>query len=146
MNMWQFAATFFYLGKLPFAPGSWGSLGALILWLFLPLTYSLQLIIISLLFIVGVISSKKIAMEMDDHDPSEVVIDEATGMGIALFMLPHSIAIYAMAFILFRIIDVFKPSFIYRIQNLPGGWGIMLDDVLAGIFTWLICQGLLTIL
>ena len=144
--MWQFAATFFYLGKLPFAPGSWGSLGALILWLFLPLTYSLQLIIISLLFIVGVISSKKIAMEMDDHDPSEVVIDEATGMGIALFMLPHSIAIYAMAFILFRIIDVFKPSFIYRIQNLPGGWGIMLDDVLAGIFTWLICQGLLTIL
>ena len=146
MKMWQFAATFFFLGKLPIAPGTWGSLGALILWIFLPLSYSLQLIIIVLFFIIGVISSKKMALEMDDHDPSEVVIDEAVGMGIALFMLPHSIAMYAMAFILFRIFDIFKPSFIYQIQNLPGGWGIMLDDVFAGIFSWLICQGLLTIL
>ena len=143
--MWQFAATFFFLGKLPIAPGTWGSLGALILWIFLPLSYSLQLIIIVLLFIVGVISSKKMALEMDDHDPSEVVIDEAVGMGIALFMLPHSIAMYTMAFILFRIFDILKPSFIYQIENLPGGWGIMLDDVCAGIFTWLICQGLSTI-
>ena len=83
---------------------------------------------------------------MNDHDPSEVVIDEAVGMWIALFMLPHSIAIYSMAFILFRIFDIFKPSFIYRVQNLPSGWGIMMDDVLAGIIAWLICQGLLTIL
>ena len=146
MNMWQFAATFFYLGKLPFFPGAWGSLGALILWTFLPLSYPLQLFIISLFFIVGVISSKKIALERDDHDPSEVVIDEAVGMGIALFMLPHSIAMYSIAFILFRIFDIFKPSFIYRIQKISGGWGIMLDDVLAGIITWSICQGLSTIL
>ena len=144
--MWQFAATFFYLGKLPFAPGSWGSLGALILWIFLPVSYLLQMIMIIILFSIGVISSKKMAAAMNDYDPSEVVIDEAVGMWIALFMLPHSIAIYSMAFILFRIFDIFKPSFIYRVQNLPGGWGIMLDDVLAGIFTWLICQGLLTVL
>ena len=144
--MWQFAATFFYLGKLPFAPGSWGSLGALILWIFLPLSFSLQLMVIIILFSVGVIASNKTAESMNDHDPSEVVIDEATGMGIALFMLPHSTAIFTMAFILFRIFDIFKPSFIYRVQNLPGGWGIMLDDVLAGIFAWLICRGLLTIL
>ena len=144
--MWQFAATFFYLGKFPFAPGSWGSLGALILWIFLPSSYLLQMIMIIILFSIGVISSKKMAAAMDDHDPSEVVIDEAVGMWIALFMLPHSIAIYSMAFILFRIFDIFKPSFIYRVQNLPGGWGIMMDDVLAGIIAWLICQGLLTIL
>jgi len=146
MTMWQFAATFFYLGKLPIAPGSWGSMGALILWIFLPLSYSLQITVIIILFSVGVISSKKMALDMDENDPSEVVIDEATGMGIALFMLPYSIAMYTIAFILFRIFDIFKPSFIYRIQNLPGGWGIMIDDVLAGIFAWLICQGLLTIL
>ena len=146
MKIWQFAATFFFLGKLPIAPGTWGSLGALILWIFLPLSYSLQLIIIVLFFIVGVISSKKMALEMDDHDPSEVVIDEAVGMGIALFMLPHSIAMYTMAFILFRIFDISKPSFIYRIQNFSGGWGIMLDDVLAGFFVWSICQGFSTIL
>ena len=144
--MWQFAATFFYLGKLPFAPGSWGSLGALIVWIYLPSSYLLQMIMIIILFSIGVISSKNMAAAMNDHDPSEVVIDEAVGMWIALFMLPHSIAIYSMAFILFRIFDIFKPSFIYRVQNLPGGWGIMMDDVLAGIIAWLICQGLLTIL
>ena len=144
--MWQLTATFFYLGKFPFAPGSWGSLGALILWIFLPSSYLLQMIMIIILFSIGVISSKKMASAMNDHDPSEVVIDEAVGMWIALFMLPHSIAIYSMAFILFRIFDIFKPSFIYRVQNLPGGWGIMMDDVLAGIIAWLICQGLLTIL
>ena len=144
--MWQFAATFFYLGKLPFAPGSWGSLGALIVWIYLPSSYLLQMIMIIILFSIGVISSKKMAASMNNHDPSEVVIDEAVGMWIALFMLPHSIAIYSMAFILFRIFDIFKPSFIYRVQNLPGGWGIMMDDVLAGIIAWLICQGLLTIL
>ena len=144
--MWQFAATFCYLGKLPIAPGSWGSLGALILWIFLPLSFSLQLMVIIILFSVGVIASKKTAESMNDHDPSEVVIDEATGMGIALFMLPHSTAIYTMAFILFRIFDIFKPSFIYRSQKLPGGWGIMFDDILAGFFALLICRGLLTIL
>ena len=144
--MWQFAATFFYLGKVPFAPGSWGSLGAMFLWIFLPSSYILQMIMIIVLFSIGVISSKKMAAAMNDYDPSEVVIDEAVGMWIALFMLPHSIAIYSMAFILFRIFDIFKPSYIYRVQNLPGGWGIMMDDVLAGIIAWLICQGLLTIL
>ena len=144
--MWQFAATFFYLGKLPLAPGSWGSLGALILWGFLPLSYTIQLMTIIILFSIGVISSRKIADAMNDPDPSEVVIDEATGMGIALFMLPHNITIYLIAFILFRIFDIFKPSFIYRMQNLSGGWGIMMDDVSAGIIAWLICQGLLTIL
>ena len=144
--MWQFAATFFYLGKFPFAPGSWGSLGALILWIFLPSSYILQMIMIIILFSIGVISSKKIAAAMNDHDPSEVVIDEAVGMWGALFMLPHSIVIYSMAFILFRIFDILKPSFIYRIQNLPGGWGIMMDDVLTGIITWLVCRGILTIL
>ena len=144
--MWQFAATFFYLGKLPFAPGSWGSLGAMCLWIFIPSSYLLQMIMIIILFSIGVISSKKMAAAMNEHDPSEVVIDEAVGMWIALFMLPHSIAIYSMAFILFRIFDIFKPSFIYRVQYLPGGWGIMMDDVLAGIITWLVCRGLLTIL
>ena len=83
---------------------------------------------------------------MDDHDPSEVVIDEAVGMGISLFMLPHSFGLYLLAFVLFRIFDIFKPSFIYQIQELPGGWGIMLDDVLAGLFTFALVNGIAAIL
>ena len=136
MIIWRFVATFFYLGKLPFAPGSWGSLGALLLWLLLPVTFSVHLSVIIILFVLGVYSSSKMAKYLDDHDPSEVVIDEVVGMGVSLFMLPHSFGLYLLAFILFRIFDIFKPLFIYRIQNLSGGWGIMLDDVLAGLITF----------
>ena len=146
MTAWRFAATFFYLGKLPVAPGSFGSLGTLLLWLLLPVSYSIQLSVLVFLFILGVYSSERVAEYMDDHDPSEVVIDEAVGMGISLFMLPHSFVLYLLAFVLFRIFDIFKPSFIYQIQELPGGWGIMLDDVLAGLFTFALVNGIATIL
>jgi phosphatidylglycerophosphatase A len=146
MIIWRFVATFFYLGKLPFAPGSWGSLGTLLLWLFLPVTSSVHLSVIIILFILGVYSSSRMAKYLDDHDPSEVVIDEVVGMGISLFMLPHSPGFYLLAFILFRGFDILKPSFIYRIQNLPGGWGIMLDDVLAGLITFALVNGIAIIL
>ena len=86
------------------------------------------------------------AKYLDDHDPSEVVIDEVVVMGISLFMLPHSLGFYLLAFILFRIFDIVKPWFIYRIQNLSGGWGIMLDDVLAGLFTFALVNGIAIIL
>ena len=136
MIIWRFVATFFYLGKLPFAPGSWGSLGALLLWLLLPVTFSVHLSVIIILFVLGVYSSNKMEKYLDEHDPSEVVIDEVVGMGISLFMLPHNFLLYLLSFILFRVFDILKPSFIYRIQNLSGGWGIMLDDVLAGLITF----------
>ena len=146
MTVWRLAATFFYLGKLPVAPGSFGSLGGLFLWLLLPVSFPIQLSVLVFLFILGVYSSDKMAKYMDDHDPSEVVIDEAVGMGISLFMLPHSFGLYLLAFILFRIFDIFKPSFIYQIQDLPGGWGIMVDDVLAGLFTLALVNGIASIL
>ena len=146
MIIWRFVATFFYLGKLPFAPGSWGSLGALLLWLLLPVIFSVQLSVIIILFVLGVYSSSRMAKYLDDHDPSEVVIDEVVGMGISLFMLPHSPGLYLLAFILFRVFDILKPSFIYRIQNLSGGWGVMLDDVLAGLLTFTIVKGITIIL
>ena len=146
MIIWRFVATFFYLGKLPFAPGSWGSLGALLLWLLLPVTFSVHLSVIIILFVLGVYSSSRMAKYLDDHDPSEVVIDEVVGMGISLFMLPHSPGLYFLAFILFRVFDILKPSFIYRIQNLSGGWGIMLDDVLAGLITFALVNGIAIIL
>jgi len=146
MIIWRFVATFFYLGKLPFAPGSWGSLGALLLWLLLPITFSVHLSVIIILFVLGVYSSSKMAKYLDEHDPSEVVIDEVVGMGISLFMLPHNFLLYLLSFILFRVFDILKPSFIYRIQNLSGGWGVMLDDVLAGLLTFTIVKGITIIL
>ena len=146
MTIWRFVATFFYLGKLPFAPGSWGSLGALLLWLLFPVTFSFHLSALIILFVLGVYSSNKIAKDLGDDDPSEVVIDEVVGMGISLFMLPHTLGLYILAFFLFRIIDIFKPLYISRIQDLPGGWGIMLDDVMAGLLTCAIVKGIAIIL
>ena len=146
MTAWRFAAPCFYLGKLPFAPGSWGSLSTLVLWFFLPLNYFIHSFVILILFIIGVHVSKTVAEDLDDHDPSEIVIDEVVGMGISLFMLPHSLALYMFGFFLFRVFDIFKPSFIYHTQNLPGGWGIMLDDVLAGLFSLAIVSGFSSIL
>ena len=146
MTVWRLVATFFYLGKLPFVPGTWGSLGALLLWLLLPVAFSIHLSVIVILFVLRVYSSNKMAKYLDYHDPSEVVSDEVVGMGISLFMLPHIFWLYLFAFILFRIFDILKPSFIYRIQNLSGGWGIMLDDVLAGLITFVLVNGINIIL
>ena len=146
MTIWRFIATFCYLGKLPFAPGSFGSLGALILWTFLPLTFSVHLSTIIILFTIGVYSSSNIAINMNNHDPSQVVIDEVVGMGISLFMLPHDLGLYLLAFFLFRIFDIVKPLFINRMQDFPGGWGIMLDDIMAGLLTFIIVNGISIIL
>ncbi|SVE38840.1 uncharacterized protein METZ01_LOCUS491694 [marine metagenome] len=146
MTVQRTIATCFCLGKLPFAPGSWGSLGALFLWFFLPVNFLIHSILILILFIIGVYTSKIVAIELEDHDPSEIVIDEVVGMGISLYMLPHSFLLYFIAFIVFRVFDIFKPSFVYHVQKFPGGWGIMLDDVLAGLFTLSVITGIVTIL
>jgi phosphatidylglycerophosphatase A len=68
------------------------------------------------------------------EDPSQAVIDEVAGQWIALFAIPASPLAVLLAFILFRIFDILKPGLVDRAQRLPGGWGIMADDVLAGVF------------
>ena len=137
--------TFFYIGKLPVAPGTWGSLAGLILWWFLPINLLLQLSLLVFLFIIGLYSSRIISSKLNNDDPSEVVIDEVVGIIISLFMLPNNFQLYILAFLLFRIFDILKPSLINDMQKIPNGWGIMLDDVVAGVITFLIMQGILTI-
>ncbi len=76
-------------------------------------------------------------------DPSRVVIDEAAGMCITLLYLPVNLRYLAAGLILFRFFDIVKPFFIRRMEKLPGGWGIMLDDVLAGIYGNIVLQAIL---
>ncbi|MBU1921347.1 phosphatidylglycerophosphatase A [bacterium] len=66
-------------------------------------------------------------------DPDPVVFDEFVGQWITLFAVPHTIFAYLAAFFVFRLFDIFKPFGIGKTQQLPGGWGVMIDDVLAGI-------------
>jgi phosphatidylglycerophosphatase A len=73
-------------------------------------------------------------------DNNRVVIDEIAGMCISLVFVPVSIGTVVTAFVLFRFFDIAKPAYIRKAENLPGGWGVMADDVLAGIYTNIILQ------
>ena len=83
-------------------------------------------------FIAGVWAAGAMGKMTDSDDPSEVVIDEVAGMWIALLGAPISGPHLLSAFLLFRLFDIWKPGPSDRLQNLPGGWGIMADDVAAG--------------
>ena len=142
MTLERLITTFIYIGKIPFAPGTCGSLVAAIIWFFIPINYLIQLLIIVILFFIGLYASKVVAFNLKNSDPSEIVIDEVIGMWIALFMIPHNIKLFIIAFLIFRFFDIIKPSFIFHIQKFSRGWGIMLDDIIAGLFTLLIIIGI----
>jgi phosphatidylglycerophosphatase A len=131
-------ATAFGVGYLPKCPGTWGSLLGLGIALLMgtPVLIAATLVLIFL----GVWASHATALQLQKKDPSEVVIDEVVGMMLALLFLPKTWLFIILAFGLFRLFDIKKPSFIGRAEKLPGGWGIMMDDVLAGIVTNLILQ------
>ncbi len=116
------------------APGTWGSLVAVIIAWFI--TPSLLTIIIAAA--VGVYICTVAAKALNDDDPSCVVFDEWVGMWIALWALPHHLIWYVLAFGLFRLFDITKPWLIDKVQHYPDGWGIMLDDMLAGLVSRII--------
>ncbi len=134
-------STFFYLGKLPKAPGTWGSLGALLVWSFIPESLFFRIILLSLTLIIGFIACENTLKESDDPDPSFIVIDEVVGLWITLLFVPKSIFLFILGFLLFRLFDILKPSFIYSVQFLKGSWGVMLDDILAGVLSLLVLWG-----
>jgi len=125
-------------GYLRPAPGTWGSLVGIIPALFLPTT--ILPLFLAVLFFAGVWASDKFARESGVKDPQSVVIDEVLGMGVGLLFLPKTLLFYAAAFILFRMFDIKKPWIIRKLEHQPGGWGIMLDDLAAGVLANLILQ------
>ncbi len=84
--------------------------------------------------------SSNVVSKIWGKDPARVVIDEVAGMCISLLFIPVSIKYVIAALILFRFFDIVKPLFIKKLEKLSGGWGIMLDDVLAGIYANIILQ------
>ena len=127
-------ATTFGAGFSPVAPGTAGSLIAVLLVYFLsPVPAWILIIALIILFFAGVYTGTQIEKEKG-HDPSLVVIDEFVGMGISLLFLDKDWRFYLIAFILFRFFDIVKPPPINLSQKLAGGYGIMIDDVLAGLY------------
>jgi phosphatidylglycerophosphatase A len=83
----------------------------------------------------GVWSAGIVEQEVGENDPSIVVMDEVAGMWCALAGAPAVLWYFVAAFLIFRLLDILKPWPIHRLQNLHGGWGIMIDDLVAGIVT-----------
>ncbi len=126
-------ATFGFVGHLPLAPGTWASAITLALWLVLP-PVGLPLKIAGWILLLGVGTWAAHRLESDyGHDDHRVVIDEVAGSLLAVAGLEPRLAIAAAGFVLFRFFDIVKPPPIYQIQAMPGGIGVMIDDVLAGL-------------
>ncbi|HVV55728.1 MAG TPA: phosphatidylglycerophosphatase A [Mucilaginibacter sp.] len=92
-----------------------------------------------LITLLGIWSSGVVS-KLWGKDPSRVVIDEAAGMCLSLLFVPVNITYVLTGLILFRFFDIVKPLLIRKMESLPGGWGIMLDDVLAGVYTNILLQ------
>lgn len=134
-NPIHFLALGFGSGLLPKAPGTYGTLAAIPLYLLLaPLSINNYLLIVIIMSIVGIYICGKAAKDSGVHDHGAIVWDEIVGFLITMFMMPTTWQTIAVGFILFRIFDIFKPwpiSFVDK--NLHGGLGIMVDDILAGL-------------
>ncbi len=138
LKLSSFLATFLGIGFIPFAPGTFGSLTAMAIYILLPagifsgssLPYYLAAL---LLFCYSSVVICTKAEKHLGHDASVIVIDEVCGYFVAVILLPKTVMIALGAFVLFRIFDIWKPFPISRSQDLKQGWGIVTDDLLAGL-------------
>ena len=131
-----FIATFGYVGYFPIAPGTAGSLAALLLyalvrWMGTP---AVELVAIIAVFAIGIWAATGTERALNRKDPGPVVIDEVLGMLITLAFMPLSWWGIAAGFVLFRIFDVIKPFPARRLESLHGGLGVMADDAMAAIY------------
>jgi phosphatidylglycerophosphatase A len=135
-------ATGFYSGYLPKAPGTWGSLVGLLLFLLLhTLNVPVYLAVTAGLFVLGSFVAGEAEKILDTRDPGVVVIDEIVGILITMIAVPVTPLTLLLGFILFRIFDVLKPFPVnFFDKKFHGGLGIMLDDVMAGIYSLIILQ------
>jgi phosphatidylglycerophosphatase A len=138
-------ATVFGLGYFPVGPGTAGSLGGLVLCISLHENAALYLLAFIIFFSVGVVSSARAEELFGDKDPSMVVIDEFACIFVVYMLVPLKVSTVVIGFIAYRVIDIMKPPPIKAIEKFRGGWGIMLDDLMAGIYSNLILQILISV-
>ena len=135
-------ATGLYVGMIPRAPGTWGSLAALLPWLLirnLPLLPYLA--VLATVFVLGFFAAGSAEKILDRPDAGAIVIDEILGMFITLTLAPAHPAAWLLGFILFRIFDIAKPFPVsWFDQHIHGGIGIMMDDVIAGLYALISLQ------
>jgi phosphatidylglycerophosphatase A len=145
--------TFFGIGFMPWMPGTFASIAVAILWFIMPeyyfynptegeIFYDRYLVFLAILILFSwvCVHISTVCERKYGKDASCIVIDEVAGYLFACVFLPKTMMVAIYALVLFRIFDIAKPLYINRLQNLPNGWGIMLDDVGAGITANIILQ------
>ena len=136
----QVIASTAYSGYFPIAPGTVGAAVAIaVLFILPPLSWEVLSIASIVFFFVGVWAATE-AEKLWGHDAGRINWDEVVGMMVTVVVLPKHWISYCAAFFVFRFFDVIKPYPIGISQKLPGGWGIMIDDVLAGVFSNILLQ------
>lgn len=136
------AATGLYVGMIPWAPGTWGSLAALLPWLLIKdLPLLPYLAVLAAVFVLGFFAAGSAEKILDRPDAGAIVIDEILGMFITLTMAPAHPAAWLLGLIFFRIFDIAKPFPVsWFDQHIHGGIGIMMDDVIAGLYALISLQ------
>ena len=143
LNPLHFLSLGFGSGLIKPAPGTWGTLAAILVWWYFManLTWPWYVLAILLSFAVGVFLCGYTAKALGTHDHGSIVWDEFVGVWIALAFIPKTFMCLFFGFVLFRIFDIFKPYPIKLLdKHVHGGFGIMIDDVLAGFFAWIVLQ------
>ena len=141
-------ATGMYSGKIPKAPGTWGSLFAFLPWFFFKdVSIPVYIAILIGTLVIGYLVAGTAEKLLDQEDAGPIVIDEILGMFITLFLAPNHPIAWVLGFILFRLFDIWKPFPVsWFDQKFHGGLGIMMDDVMAGVYAFvslqLICYGI----
>jgi phosphatidylglycerophosphatase A len=139
-------ATFFFVGYLPIAPGTWASgVTAIILYFVWPPAWYLQFVFIFIVYLFGALMAGR-AEQYYGHDAHRIVIDEVAGQMTALFMAPHKGLAYILGFLLFRFFDILKPPPARQWERLRSGWGVMADDMAAGAYTAMLLNFILALL
>jgi phosphatidylglycerophosphatase A len=125
------------LGHIPVVPATWTSLAvALAIWAFHVDVLGVQLALLALFVVAGVPACTGLERRYGE-DPKQATVDEAAGMTITLLGAPLDLLTVMVGFVVFRVFDVLKPPPARKLEDLPGGWGIMADDLAAGVYAWI---------
>ncbi|MDD5120166.1 MAG: phosphatidylglycerophosphatase A [Candidatus Omnitrophica bacterium] len=131
----------FFIGYLPFVPGTFGSMvGAGLFYLIKRADSAVYFLSILCIILLGLLTSGRMERLLNKKDPSRVVIDEVMGMLVAYSFMPLDLKVVILGFIIFRILDTLKPFPAERLQHMRGAAGIMGDDLIAGIYTNIVLQ------
>lgn len=134
-------ATFFYVGRIPLAPGTWGTVAAIPLYYLISISgipYYFYILLTLIFILVSVWAAGVTEKVYRMTDPGFIVADEVCGYLVTMILVPPTVKNIILGFVLFRIFDIIKPPPSRQMERLQGGWGVVMDDVLAGVYACII--------